>query len=164
MDHAAAEPERETGTVRGTRIVALGFAVAALAGACGEGVFEVSPDAVYVLELVNGQPLPVLLGVSQFAVHGLEADTIRFIGERRFEVTRWTTVQENGSDAVEVNREVWTGQLRPAKGGVTLESDACLDPSALALCIPPDTARTEGGVLVLRGPVAPAGVKRYVAR
>lgn len=146
------------------RFVALVLGVTALAGACGKGFFDVSPDAVYVLDRVNGDPLPALIGVSQFAVHRLEADTIRFIGNGRYEITRWTSLQENGSDEVEFDRAVWTGLLLPAEGGFTMESDACRDPASLALCIPPDTASTEGGALVVRGPVPPAGIKRYVER
>lgn len=140
------------------------FMVVALVAGCGEGAFDVSPDAEYVLERVNGERLPVVVGVTQSATQRLLADTIRFIGESRYEVTRWTSFQEEGSNEVVLNRAVWTGLLVPADGGFAMTSDACRDPSVLALCIPPDTANTEGGDLVVRGPVPPAGIKRYEER
>lgn len=143
-------------------LAALAFTV--LAG-CSDSVFEAAAGDLYVLVDVNGRTLPVTVGNSATIDRTLYADTILFLATDRYERFRWFGVRQIGSDQVHLERESSTGVVRRGDGSVTLVDGICANPDALVLCIPPDTATTiDTGQLILRGPVPPAGIKRFEAR
>jgi hypothetical protein len=149
--------------MRFNRLFLISLLPALLVG-CGDGVFEVRADAAYVLTRVNGEPLPATIVISQWGRRWLDADTLWFDGAGRFERVQWVSERLSGSDQITLRREQYAGVVRPVDGGVMLVADVCADPNSLALCVAPDTARLEGGVLVVRGEVPPAGVKVYAER
>jgi hypothetical protein len=107
----------------------------------------------------------VVLVSDQTLVLRLVADTLLFSGSGRFERIRWLSEQPHGSAAATLSRDSSSGVVLPVeRGRLVLVSDVCLDPRALALCVAPDTARSHSGGLELRGPVSPAGVKRFDGR
>jgi hypothetical protein len=113
---------------------------------------------------VNGEALPVVLVSDQTLVLRLVADTLLFSGSGRFERIRWMSEQPHGSDALTLLRDSSSGVVIPVERDLVLVSDVCKDPRVLALCVAPDTARSHSGGLELRGPVPPAGVKRFEER
>jgi hypothetical protein len=151
------------GLSKGARVAFLVATAASVVG-CGEGPFGVSADTAYVLTRVNGAALPVVLVSDQTSVLRLVADTLLFSGSGRFERIRWMSEQPQGSGVLTMTRDSSSGVVIPVKRGFVLVSDVCMDPRALALCVAPDTARSHSGGLELRGPVPPAGVKRFDER
>lgn len=132
--------------------------------ACGDGVLDVEPGSVYVLTLVNGEPLPAVLVVSQSGVIVLRSDTLRFLEAGRYERAAWIEERDARGQSGSPMRAYSTGIIQPAGDTFTLVDDVCADPRSLALCVAPDTLRMVSGGLVLKGPISPAGTKRFEAR
>jgi hypothetical protein len=146
--------------MKGFRL-ALVVGVTLMGFGCADSVFDVAEDAVYVLERVNGDPLPATVVLTQFQTLSLTSDTLFFRPGNRFESVRWLRTVERGTGVITVERQRSEGAVIRTGDSFNLVVDICADRNSLALCIEPDAVRVDGSSLIFEGAVPPAGRKEY---
>ena len=125
------------------------------AASCGD---LVGPPitGTFILEEVNGEPLPV--SWQPYEAHSITLlhDTLVLSSERRFRRVRAIRQTEVATGITADVTEEWEGSVLERGGSWILLSDIC-DSESLAICVLPPTVRTVGSSLLVRTESCPQG-------
>lgn len=128
--------------------------------ACGN-IAGPPSSGTYVLELADGQALPISWQPTSTMVFQLFSDTLVLSSDQRFHRARVVQRTDLSTGGVEDLTETWEGSMLRDDGSWILLQDVCRLES-LALCVEAPTLRRIGPNIEVRTLSPPAGLLLFV--